>query len=64
MVAAATLIVGTALGFGLGRSAGSGADVPRSASADGPTMATTVRAPEPTDVIRLEPGVDWSERTW
>lgn len=62
--AAAMLVAGTAAGFGLGWRAANETDAPRNGAADGPTIATTVRAPEPTEVIRLEPGIDWSERTW
>jgi hypothetical protein len=64
LAAAVTLVMGAAAGYGVGWWSAVDREPPTTGPADGPTVATTVRAPEPTDIIRLEPGVDWSERTW
>jgi hypothetical protein len=63
IAAASAVLVTGALGFGLGwRAAGSG--IGSIDPADGPTVAVSESAPEPTAVIRLESGIDWDERRW
>lgn len=60
--AAAVVVAGTLGGYAAGRLSNPTAVPDRQAASLQPAPGAALTAPKPTQVIKLEPGVDWNER--
>jgi hypothetical protein len=61
--AAAVVLTGAVAGYAAGVRVGSGGPAGELTARRASQAGLSVPAPPPTSVIRLEPGVDWEERT-